>query len=339
MTSRERVLGAVNFTGPDKIPFIHCHLPAALQIYPKLKQLLAQYPSDIVGEGNMSADNPLYKKGEWLDEWGCTWTVLHDGLLGQVTGHPLYDDNSINNYKWPNAYDSDISEDIETIEANKDKLKYARAGWITLFEQMINLRGFENTMEDIYNESSLFMDILDKISDFNMNMIDRLADLDVDCISFADDWGTQLNMMVSPKLWEKYFLPKYQDMFAKVRSAGKHVFFHSDGYTMPILSKLVDAGVNIFWVDMTVNPIENLVKELGGKVCFQGLTDVQFIMHQASPEKIKEYAKRLMYLFGRYNGGFIACSEIDPDQPWDNIKAIIETFNNCGNYPLVIEGE
>ena len=332
MTSRERVQAAVNFSGPDKIPFMHCYLPASFKIYDGLEELIQRYPSDIVGDGNIGLDDPLYKKGEFFDHWNCLWTVLHDGLLGQVTGHPLSEDEAIEEYIWPVAANTDISQEVSAVRNKEDK--YARVGWITFFEQMINLRGFEKTMIDIIDETPAFFRIHEQILKYNMEMLDRLLMLDADCIAFADDWGSQLNLMISPAQWEKHFLPAYIEMFSKVRSAGKHVFFHTDGYTMPILPALVDAGVNIFWADMTVNPVEELAHKLGGKVCFQGLTDIQFLMLQETPEMVREYAKKLMRLFGDYNGGFIACSEIDPDQPWENVVAIIETFNECGAYPL-----
>jgi len=332
MTSRERVQAAVNFTTPDKIPHIHCYLPASFKAFEGLGELLDRYPSDIVGDGNLGLDNPLYKKGEWLDEWNCLWTVIHDGIMGQVTGHPLGEDDAIRTYVWPQAAGADLSEDADAVKNKGDK--YARVGWLTFFEQMISLRGFEKTMMDIIDETPVFFEMHKQIFEYNMDMLDRLLAFDADCVSFADDWGSQLNLMISPALWEKHFLPVYTEMFAKVRASGKHVFFHTDGYTMPILPKLVDAGTDIFWVDLTVNPTEELAQKLGGKVCFQGLTDIQFMIHKETPDGVRNYAKKLMRLFGDHGGGFIACSEIEPDQPWENVVAMIETFNECGDYPL-----
>jgi hypothetical protein len=332
MTSRERVKAAVEFTGPDKIPFIHCYLPVAMREYEGLPVLLQKYPSDIAGEGNTSLNNPLYKQGTWTDEWGCVWTVLRDGIMGQVTVHPLADDADFTGYKWPNARETDISEDIAAVKDRGEK--YTRVGWLTLFERMIDLRGFEETMIDIYSGSETFYEVRDNILQYNMDLLDRLTELGADCIAFADDWGSQLNMLISPDLWEKYFLPVYRKMFEKVRAKGMHVFFHTDGYTMPILPKLVEAGVDIFWADMTVNPPEQLAKELGGKVCFQALTDVQYTLLHASVDGVRAYIKKLIMLFGNFNGGLIGCSEIDPDQPWENVVVAYKTFNECGVYPL-----
>ena len=37
---------------------------------------------------------------------------------------------------------------------------------------------------------------------------------------------------------------------------------------------------------------------------------------------------------GSYSGGFLACSEVAPDQPWDNVVEIFRTFHEDGTYPL-----
>ncbi len=346
MTSRERVIAAVEFREPDKIPFAHSYLPSAFAEFPGLPELLERYPSDFRGDvnnvllragqsGEDDASCQSLKKGNYYDEWNCLWTVAIDGILGQVTGHPLADDESIRTYKWPSFSDLDLSADKAVVASAEDK--YTRVGWITYYERMIDLRGFEELLCDIIMDTEIFREMGDRILEYNLGWIDRLLDLDPDCIAFADDWGSQTNLMLSPELWEKHFLPVYKIMFKKVHDKGKHVFFHTDGYTMPILQQLVDAGVDLFWADMTVNPVEELAEKLSGKVCFQGLTDVQFLTVDGTPDEVRDYCRKLMYLFGRHNGGFIGCHEVAPDQPWDNVVAIHEVFNTDNVYPLKID--
>jgi len=334
MTSKERMKAAVNFKGPDRVPHMHCALPASFNVFEGLPELYKKYPSDLVGDGNLGPDDPLYKKGEWLDQWNCLWTVLTDGMLGQVTVHPLAEDDALNKYSWPMAADDDISAEVQAARDESDK--YSRVGWLTFFERMVDLRGFEKTMMDIVDETPVFLEMHKQIKKYNMDMLDRLCALDADCVAFADDWGSQLNLMISPVQWKKLFLPVYEEMFDKVRRSGKHVYFHTDGYTMPILPYLTDAGVNIFWADIgVVNPMEELIQKLGGKVCFQSLTDVQFLIHNETTEGIKRYAKNIIEGFGSYGGGIIACHEIDPDQPWENVVAMLDAFREYGTYPII----
>ena len=52
MTSRERVIAAIEFKGPDKVPFAHSFLPSSFAAFPDLPTLLKKYPSDFIGDVN-----------------------------------------------------------------------------------------------------------------------------------------------------------------------------------------------------------------------------------------------------------------------------------------------
>lgn len=50
MTSRERMIAAIEFKGPDRIPHWHCALPAAYKAHPRLTELYSRFPSDFSGQ-------------------------------------------------------------------------------------------------------------------------------------------------------------------------------------------------------------------------------------------------------------------------------------------------
>ena len=337
MSGKERVTAAINFAGPDRVPHKHCFLPATVKRYPELISLLRKYPSDFAGEeyreGLAYDPSGWYRPGRWTDCWGCVWTNLIEGIMGQVTVHPLDDYKKLKNYRWPRAAEANISA-AENISNNRGDKYLLLDGGMTFFERLVDLRGFENAMCDIAERPPEFYEICDQIVRYNLDMIDRLLALEPDGIYLSDDWGSQIALLINPDAWRKLFLPYYTKMFAPVRRAGKHVFFHTDGYTIQILPDLANAGVQVFWADLTVNPLGDIQKILGGKVCFWGLTDVQFVMRQGNPAEVKKHGVDLLRALADYNGGFIACSEADPDQPWENIKMIYETFYQFGKYPL-----
>lgn len=334
MTSRERVKAAVDFTGPDRLPIRHACLPSTFKKYPETCELLRRFPSDFAGEYGVFSESVYFKAGQWTDEWNCRWTIIKDGFMGQVTGHPLENLDILKDFQWPDAKCIDISGEAETAWNRGDR--YVMLGWLTLFERMVDLRGFENLMADLAAGEPGLVEIRDKILKYNFEMIDRLLELEPDGIALADDWGSQISIMISPSVWREVFLPAYRLMFERIHNAGKHIFFHSDGYTIDILPDLCNEGVNIFWVDLTVNGINVLKKKLGGKVCFMGLTDVQFVMRNGTPIDVEKHGRELIRSLGCYDGGFIGCSELAPDQPWENILTIMETFDKYGKYPLVI---
>ena len=48
-------------------------------------------------------------------------------------------------------------------------------------------------------------------------------------IHFADDWGTQTGLMISPGLWRQLFKPRYARQFAFAHSLGLHTWYHCCG--------------------------------------------------------------------------------------------------------------
>jgi uroporphyrinogen decarboxylase len=333
MIPRERVIAAIEFKGPDRVPHRFAWLPAVFEKYRDLPEILKGYKSDFVldmdsiGQGVSNA----YKKGQWTDEFGCVWTVAVDGYLGQVTKHPLARLEALKDYRWPDPNRVDLTACLKQA-ANKNG-KYLPVGWLTTFERMVDLRGFDNIMIDIAAAAPELITLRDRIVEYNLGMIKRYLELDCDAVELADDWGTQIAMQVQPEVWKAIFLPAYQKMFEAVRSAGKHVFFHSDGVIREIIPDLIRAGVNVFWIDLTLNSLDYLHEHCGGKVCFQGLTDVQFVLREGTAEQAAQHGRDLIAALGDFNGGFIACSELAPDQPLENIISILDTFDKAV-YPL-----
>lgn len=326
MTSRERVIAAIEFTGPDRLPHRHACLPAVFDKYgAAFERLLALYPSDFAGEdGTRPAADPCYQKGQWTDAWGCAWTMLQDGFLGQVTGHPLADLRALNRYHPPPAAAGSLAAEEGFGLKRADKYVVFTVG--TLWERMIDLIGFEEVMYQLGAGSPELLRVRDMIVDYNLALVRRLLKLNPDGLYFADDWGSQRSLMISPKAWREIFRSSYERMFAAVREAGKHVFFHTDGYTIEILPDLARAGVDVFWADLTLNGPRQLDELLGGQVCFQGLTDIQFILPRGAPGEAARHTRELAATFGKYQGGFIACSEAEPDQPLANIAAAYAGF-------------
>lgn len=322
MNSRERVIRAIEFEGPDRVPVTHSVLPAALLKYgEKLERIFRKYPSDF-GYGY------TYTKGQWLlskkrryvDEWGCLWVKIRRGLQGQVKGHPLADWKALETYQFPKPPDS-------------------RRGYICgsggiLFERMQWLRGFENLMIDLITRRRETYVLRDRIVDYNLQVTKRFLESDVDGIGFGDDWGAQDRLMIKPSLWREFFKPAYKRMFDEVHKAGVYVHFHSDGYIMDIIPDLIEIGVDVLNPQLPVNDIDELGEKFGGKLCFIAGLDRQKILPWGKPEEIVRHAKHAIKALGCYDGGYIGGGEINLDVPLANVEAMYKAFREYGRYPI-----
>ena len=107
------------------------------------------------------------------------------------------------------------------------------------------LRGFENAMTDLYTDEEGFAGLMDRIMDFECELMRIAARHGFHGIHFADDWGTQSGMMVSPALWRRLFKPRYARQFALAHELGLHNWYHCCGNFLEIMEDFCEIGVDV----------------------------------------------------------------------------------------------
>lgn len=337
MTSRERVAAAIEFKRPDRIPINHAVFPGAFWRHgKKLVDLLNSYPDDF---GNCNFSIPPKPEGDdlfvrYTDEWGSEWVMFKGYTTGEVKKPALDDWSKWKDYHFPPSPPDSHFEALKVhIEAEKHQWHVLGEGG-TLFERMQFLRGTENLFVDLAEDREEVHELADRIVEWNINNITRYIKAGVDSIYFADDWGAQKRLLISPKKWREFFKPRYKRMFEVVKDAGKFIFFHTDGWTVEIWDDLIEIGVDVLNPQHPIIPREILGQKLTGRVCVRSDLDRQRILPFGTPEQVREHVKETIALFGRFNGGLILHGEIGPDVPFENIVAMYEAFHEFGVYPL-----
>jgi len=334
LKSRERVKRAINFKYPDKVPISHAILPAAQFKYGEaLNEILQQVNEDFGWDYllDMRKENlpPQYKKGLNYDDFSTLWEVAEEGICGIPVKWPLADWKEYKNFKWPMFKTGPPKERLYSghMEGQNEDY-YARGGWITFFEEMQQLRGVENLLMDLAYKSREVYQLRDDLLEFNLRWIDNWLEYDYDGLHFADDWGGQNRLIISPELWREFFKPVYKKMFNKVINAGLDVHFHSDGYIIDIIPDLIDIGVKVLNCQAPVIGLKMLKKKFRGEICFRTDLDRQKIMTFGTPKEVKKHIVNVFDNLGTKRGGIIACGEIGPDTPLLNIKIMYNTFMN-----------
>jgi len=75
--------------------------------------------------------------------------------------------------------------------------------------------------------------------------------------------------------------------------------------------------------------VENLSNGFGGRICFWCPVDIQSVMINGTLDDVRNYAKKLIDYFGKFNGGFIAKWYPSPEAigySWEKIKVMSKTF-------------
>jgi len=294
MTRKEIVLRAIELRDPPRLPLNYCNRDFE--------------HSDTVAVG-FAADPAFGPSEPGMTEWGYVWHSL-DNTMGQPESHPLADESAIESYRPPDPGAPGRVDHLPAqIEAERDRFIKAGVG-ISGFNQATLLRGFEAFLEDLYVAPERAERVLDFVFDFENGIIDRYCTLDVDAVVFGDDWGTQQGLMISPERWRQVFRPRYAEQFARIRAAGKKVWFHTCGDVSAVIGDFIDVGVDVLeLLQPDIFGIERLAEEFGGRVCFCCSVDHQRLATTGTRDEILAYVRRLNDNLGRFRGGLIGYIE------------------------------
>lgn len=293
MNSYEIVRNAIEFNYPDRLPY----------------EFGSMGVSDTYGVGWNQIGTGDNNKKETYDEWGCLWVRTEQSNMGQVKGHPLYDWRLLDSLKLPDPNDPRFYEGMEGKFYGSDS-KYVTTGiFMLLFERMHALRGFENTLMDLYLERENIEKLADMIVDFDIELIHNISGRfpgQIHGLTFTDDWGTERACFINPSLWNEFFKPRYKKIFDEAKKAGWHIWMHSCGKVNDLIDGMIEAGVNVLNLQQPrALGIEEIGKRFSGKVCFSTTCDIQYTLPFKGETDIIEEAKLLIDCWGTDKGGLI----------------------------------
>lgn len=335
MNSRERVIRAIEFDGPDRIPNGCYWLPGAENKYGRaLQNLFQRFPRDFHQFVASFSSYVGYKDGINKDVWGCLWKNINPGVLGRIIEHPLSDWENLKHFELPDPTELVDFDELEKNIAASGHDLYILGDSENFFERLHWLRGYSNTLIDLITDSKELRKLTDLLLDFKIRYIKRWLELDVDGIYFLDDWRTMDGLMIHPELWRVSFKPLYKRMFDVVHRAGRHVIFHSDGCVTEIIPDFIEMGVDALNIQAKLIGVDKIGKEFGGKICILADIDRQNILPFGTAERVKEHVREIIRAFSSFDGGLVSWGEIGPDVPLSNAESMLEAFTKYGKYPL-----
>lgn len=243
------------------------------------------------------------------DEWGNLWHRIEGkSAKGEIAKPALEDWSNLAELKMPDFDEpSRYAAAAETFSSNSELY---RAGGVPGFPFAIcrYLRKMEIYLQDLILERENIDILHEKVTSLLERVIDRWAEAGADGIGFAEDWGTQSGLLVSPAMWREIFKPIYKRLCGRARERGMHVLMHSCGYNREILEDLAEAGVNCFLFDQPelygLEELSAVLKDI--RVCLCSPVDIQKVLPTGNIPLIRERAKKMIELSGKPDGGFIA---------------------------------
>ncbi len=328
MDSRERVVRAIEMTGPDRLPIFHSALHGFTARYPReWRTLRDRYADDFAATGFKEPEEFGAAIGvEQDDGWGAIWVRTSDEHKGLIVKHPLSDWSALDTYQFPDPLVIDNWSAVPETLAQDKHQKYVMVDGYTLFQRMFYLRGMENLLLDFGEGRQELYYLRDRIVAFMLRKIEKWLEYDIDGVRFRDDWGTQLALLISPRQWREFFKLAYEKLFAAVHAGGKHVWFHSDGVISSIIPDLVELGANVLNPQFNCIGIPQLAALAAGKVCLLGDVDRQYVLPFGSPAEVAASVGEAVETFASHRGGYVARGELAGDVPLANAEAMYAAF-------------
>ena len=295
MTSKERVIRAIERTGPDRFPIYFLNRDTNM--------------SDIVSTGIRPAAD-FHPDNPYRSEWGYILKP-HAGTMGQPED-ALFENgwDKWDSFVPPNGQDpSRLAHVSQFVEQNADRFKTLGMG-LSGFTNACFTRGMTGLLEDLYLEPDQVTKLLDAIFSYENDVIRSACELGIDGFEFYDDFGTQKGLLIAPKMFREIFAPYFRKQFELIHSYGKYVYFHSCGDVWDIIPDLIDCGADVLNLNQPdLFGIERLGAEFGGKVCFSCPVDHQTVAIHGTQTEIREYVQRLHRHLGCFQGGWIGLLE------------------------------
>jgi uroporphyrinogen decarboxylase len=316
MSRKELVDQAIGFRFPERVPIVFWNRDQT-----EGDVMLYHLALGAPGEGTPNAWN-------WSEnEWGYRLVSLGDGTMGHPVA-PYYPSlPAADEIHVPALRETERMSAVPAfLKTCGDRYRLASLD-LSGFTVYTLLRGFENALQDFLLDPAGFATLMDRIIAFECDLIRLAAQYGFHGIHFADDWGTQSGLMISPGMWRRLFKPRYARQFALAHELGLHTWYHCCGNFDLIMDDFHEIGADVLNISQpNVMDLAAVGQRLRGRQCFLMPISYQTVSIRGTPAEIHAEALRLHERLGTSMGGFIGYVE-----EYSVMGMSAENYRACGD--------
>ncbi|MCL7452890.1 MAG: hypothetical protein M8467_07550 [Anaerolineae bacterium] len=265
-----------------------------------------------------------------FDWWGAGFDTRQEGYF--VAVHPLAESKDLDACAWPDPHARGLLDGAAQQVAQDGGQHFLVPNFgFALFERAWALRGFETFLIDMADDPGFAAELLDRITEIQLVLIQRFLALGVDGGYFGDDYGAQRNLLFSPRMWRALIKPRLARLFAPFREAGLPVILHSDGQIAAILPDLVEIGVT------AINPVQPEVLDLawlrrtfGDRLACYGGISTQTVLTQGPPQEVERAVANCVAALAPAGTGLLLgpSHRLMTDVPPENVEALLAAMEH-----------
>jgi uroporphyrinogen decarboxylase len=214
------------------------------------------------------------------------------------------DPAELDRFPWPDPHGLDFED---AVRALRGAGPYYRASgfWAPFYHDIMDLFGMEEYFVKMHMNPPVVRAATDRVCGFyfeaNERFFDAAGDL-VDGYFFGNDFGTQLDLMISPALFDRFVLPWFRKFTGQALRRGYQVILHSCGSIHRVI----------------------LARDFKGRIAFLGGLDTQRILNQGTPAEVKSEVRRIKRVLGPCLIVSPSHEAVLPDVPPRNVAAMAE---------------
>ena len=145
--------------------------------------------------------------------------------------------------------------------------------------------------------------------------------------------------IISPKLFEKYFLPYYRELSNVINPADKPIVIHMDGLIHRLADKIKDVPEGMIIEAFTPPPTGDFSVSQARAAWGNRPIWINFpsSVHLEPSERVKEMTREILRQAAPGNGFLMGVTENIPGNCWrESLAAIGEVMNKYGACPLKV---
>lgn len=146
--------------------------------------------------------------------------------------------------------------------------------------------------------------------------------------------GAASSTVISPKMFEEFCLPYDRKIHDAIHAVGHKVAYHTCGGMMPILELIVenhcDASETLTPKETGGDAVPEEIKaRIGDKVCLIGGINQHTILTDGTPEMIRDHVLDLFAKLGPGGGYIMSASDHFYETPLENLQAYSDAAREC----------
>lgn len=245
------------------------------------------------------------------------------GVFGECTSV-----EEVEAYEWPNPDYLDFTEYEKIIDQAIEKgLAICGGFWSPFYHQVADFFGMENYFIKMYTDPEVVEAVTNHLVDFYVEANNRCFKAlgnKIDIFFFGNDFGSQLDLLISPDCFKKFVLPGFQKLVDTGKTYNKKIMLHSCGAINKAIPLLIDAGIDALHPLQAnaANMDPETLSQYKDDIIFVGGIDTQALLPNGTPEQIKVKVNELKDILGP---GLIVSPSHEcllPDVPIENILAL-----------------